>query len=111
MTAFKPGASHAGQIGADIRQQIPRTNKFVAPGIQHSTGFSDKQVASEQTDPGTGKATLVLAPQKRPMTVRDLLRHTSGLVYPSTQTRPSTGSTAKGGSSAATRRLPTLSPA
>ena len=40
------------------------------------------QVATEVTDPSTGSTKLVLAQQRRPMTVRDLLRHTSGLVYP-----------------------------
>ena len=44
--------------------------------------LASMQVATEVTDPATGRTKLVLAEQKRPMTVRDLLRHTSGLVYP-----------------------------
>ena len=44
--------------------------------------LASMQVATEVTDPITGTTRLVLAQQRRPMTVRDLLRHTSGLVYP-----------------------------
>jgi CubicO group peptidase (beta-lactamase class C family) len=44
--------------------------------------LASMQVATEITDPTTGRTKLALAQQKRPMTVRDLLRHTSGLVYP-----------------------------
>jgi CubicO group peptidase (beta-lactamase class C family)/C-terminal processing protease CtpA/Prc len=44
--------------------------------------LKDMQVATEETDPLTGEATTALAPQKHAMTVRDLLRHTSGLIYP-----------------------------
>jgi CubicO group peptidase (beta-lactamase class C family) len=40
------------------------------------------QVATETTNPATGTTGLTYEPQKRPMTVRDLLRHTSRLVYP-----------------------------
>src|SRR5262249_50283644 len=35
-----------------------------------------------RTDLSTGKHTLALEAQQRPMTVQDLLRHTSGLIYP-----------------------------
>lgn len=42
----------------------------------------DMQVASTRTDPAAAKGEWRLDPQKRPMTVRDLLRHTSGLIYP-----------------------------
>jgi CubicO group peptidase (beta-lactamase class C family) len=44
--------------------------------------LASMQVATEVTNPTIGRTQLVLAQQKRPMTVRDLLRHTSGLVYP-----------------------------
>jgi CubicO group peptidase (beta-lactamase class C family) len=37
-------------------------------------------VGVEIKDPVTGKTDLALEPQKRPMTVEDLLRHTAGLV-------------------------------
>ena len=40
-------------------------------------------VGVETSDPATGKSNLTLEPQKRPMTVEDLLRHTSGLIYSS----------------------------
>jgi hypothetical protein len=38
-------------------------------------------VGFETTDPASGRSKLALEPQKRPMTVEDLLRQTSGLVY------------------------------
>ena len=44
--------------------------------------IGDMQVASEKINPDTGKMDDGLDPPKRPMTVRDLLRHTSGIVYP-----------------------------
>jgi CubicO group peptidase (beta-lactamase class C family) len=44
--------------------------------------IGDMRVASEKTNPATGKMEYGLDPPKRPMTVRDLLRHTSGLIYP-----------------------------
>ena len=43
--------------------------------------FKDIKVGVEKPDTNTGKAELVLEPQKRPMTVQDLMRHTAGLVY------------------------------
>jgi CubicO group peptidase (beta-lactamase class C family) len=43
--------------------------------------FAKMQVAIDEKDPQTGKPTLKTAPAKRPITVRDLLRHTAGLSY------------------------------
>ena len=40
------------------------------------------QVGVEKANSVTGKDEIELGPQKREMTVRDLLRYTSGLVYP-----------------------------
>jgi CubicO group peptidase (beta-lactamase class C family) len=53
-----------------------------APVAQYLAELRDMQVATQNSDPKTGKIELTYAPQKRPMTVRDLLRHTAGLVYP-----------------------------
>jgi CubicO group peptidase (beta-lactamase class C family) len=53
-----------------------------APVAQYLPELKDMQVGVESTDPATGKVSIVLEPPKRPMSVRDLLRHTSGLVYP-----------------------------
>jgi CubicO group peptidase (beta-lactamase class C family) len=39
------------------------------------------QVGVEKTDPADGKKSLVLEPPHRAITVQDLMRHTSGLVY------------------------------
>jgi CubicO group peptidase (beta-lactamase class C family) len=39
------------------------------------------RVGVEKTDPLTGKSQLVLEPQRLAMSVRDLLRHTAGLIY------------------------------
>jgi CubicO group peptidase (beta-lactamase class C family) len=49
---------------------------------QYLPELAGMQVATELADAATGTTKLALAPQKRSMTVRDLLRHTSGLVYP-----------------------------
>ncbi len=43
--------------------------------------FAKMQVGTEEKDAETGKMVLKTAPAKRPMTIRDLLRHTSGLTY------------------------------
>lgn len=53
-----------------------------APVPQYLPELKDMQVATEKIDAATGKMDLVYEAQKRPMTVRDLLRHTSGLIYP-----------------------------
>ena len=54
---------------------------LAAPVSQYLPEFKDLQVGVEKRDDGTGKTELVLEPQKRPMTVQDLMRHTAGLVY------------------------------
>src|SRR5262245_31084576 len=56
---------------------------LAAPVHQYLAEFKDVMVGVETIDPG-GQSRLALEPQKRPMTVEDLLRHTSGLVYPRT---------------------------
>jgi CubicO group peptidase (beta-lactamase class C family) len=54
---------------------------LAAPVSQYLPEFKDLQVGVEKRDDGTRKTELVLEPQERPMTVQDLMRHTSGLVY------------------------------
>jgi CubicO group peptidase (beta-lactamase class C family) len=53
-----------------------------APVERYLPDLKDMQVAAKEIDPATGQARPILVPQRRAMTVRDLLRHTSGLVYP-----------------------------
>jgi CubicO group peptidase (beta-lactamase class C family) len=53
-----------------------------APVSQTLPELKDMQVGVEKPDPVTGRKEIALEPPKRLMTVRDLLRHTSGLVYP-----------------------------
>jgi CubicO group peptidase (beta-lactamase class C family) len=53
-----------------------------APVSQTLPELKDMQVGVEKPDPVTGRKQIALEPPKRLMTVRDLLRHTSGLVYP-----------------------------
>jgi CubicO group peptidase (beta-lactamase class C family) len=54
---------------------------LAAPVHQYLPEFRDMTVGVETKDAVTGKTDLVREPQKRPMIVEDLLRHTSGLVY------------------------------
>jgi CubicO group peptidase (beta-lactamase class C family) len=53
----------------------------MAPVAQYLPEFKDVKVGVIKTEPGSDKPTLELVPPVRPMTVQDLLRHTSGLVY------------------------------
>jgi CubicO group peptidase (beta-lactamase class C family) len=53
-----------------------------APVSQYLPQLKDMQVGVEKPDPATGRKQIALEPPKRLITVRDLLRHTSGLVYP-----------------------------
>jgi CubicO group peptidase (beta-lactamase class C family) len=54
---------------------------IAAPASRYLPEFAGVQVGVEKRDAGTGKTEMVMEPQKRPMTVQDLLRHTAGLVY------------------------------
>ncbi len=53
----------------------------MAPVAQYLPEFKDVKVGVEKMDPAGGKTYLALEAPVRPMTVQDLLRHTSGLVY------------------------------
>lgn len=59
---------------------------LAAPVSQYLPEFKETTVAVETKDAATGKTGIAYAPQKRPMIVKDLLRHTSGLVYPDVNT-------------------------
>src|SRR6266849_186675 len=54
---------------------------LLAPVSQYLPEFKDVKVGVEKMDSGSGKPALSLEDAKRPITVQDLLRHTSGLVY------------------------------
>ena len=54
---------------------------LAAPVYQYLPELKDIMVGVETTDPASGQSRLALEPPKRPITVEDLLRHTSGLVY------------------------------
>jgi CubicO group peptidase (beta-lactamase class C family) len=54
---------------------------LLAPVSTYLPEMANVQVGVEKLDPSNGKAVLALEPQKRPMTVQDLMRHTAGLVY------------------------------
>jgi len=53
----------------------------MAPVAQYLPEFKDVKVGVESMDPEGGKPMLKLEAPVRPITVQDLLRHTSGLVY------------------------------
>jgi CubicO group peptidase (beta-lactamase class C family) len=54
---------------------------LLAPVSAYLPEFKTVQVAVEKQDAPAGAAEIALQPQRRPMTVQDLLRHTAGLVY------------------------------
>jgi CubicO group peptidase (beta-lactamase class C family) len=54
---------------------------IAAPVARYVPEFKDVQVGVEKRNAATGQIELVMEPQKRPMTVQDLMRHTAGLVY------------------------------
>lgn len=54
---------------------------LLAPVSQYLPEFKDVKVGVEKMDPSMGKPTLSFEDPQHPMTVPDLLRHTSGLVY------------------------------
>lgn len=51
------------------------------PVAKYLPEFAKMQVAVEEKDPQTGQPVMKTVPAKRPVTVRDLLRHTAGLTY------------------------------
>ena len=55
---------------------------IAAPVERYLPEFKDLKVRTETRNPTTGETTVTLEPQRRRMTVQDLLRHTSGIVYP-----------------------------
>jgi CubicO group peptidase (beta-lactamase class C family) len=56
---------------------------LMAPVAQYLPEFKDAKVGVGKIDSNTKQSTLVLEDVIRPMTVQDLLRHTSGLIYDS----------------------------
>ncbi|HEY7037431.1 MAG TPA: serine hydrolase domain-containing protein [Methylomirabilota bacterium] len=54
------------------------------PVSRHLPALKDLQVSVPQVDAQTGKVSYALVPAEREMTIQDLLRHTSGLVYDTT---------------------------
>jgi CubicO group peptidase (beta-lactamase class C family) len=56
--------------------------KLDDPVSNYIPGFATLQVGVEKPDPaGSGKPVLELVPARRPISVQDLMRHTSGLTY------------------------------
>lgn len=52
-----------------------------APVARYIPSFANVKVGVEKVDPATGAKSLELVTARRPITVQDLLRHTSGLTY------------------------------
>jgi CubicO group peptidase (beta-lactamase class C family) len=54
---------------------------LAAPVSRYLPEFRDTTVAVETRDAASGKTDIVYEPQKRPMIVEDLLRHTAGFIH------------------------------
>jgi CubicO group peptidase (beta-lactamase class C family) len=54
---------------------------LAAPVSQYLPEFKGTTVAVETRDAATGKTDIAYEPQKQPMTVEDLMRHTAGLIH------------------------------
>ncbi len=54
---------------------------IASPVAAYLPEFKDIKVFGEKKDPATGEVRRDDQPQKRPMTVQDLMRHTAGLTY------------------------------
>src|SRR5205085_11953768 len=72
----KPIVSVAAMMLAEEGKLDP-----LAPVAKYLPEFKDLKVGVQRTDGMSGKPVLAFDPPRRPMTVQDLLRHTSGLVY------------------------------
>ena len=59
---------------------------LAAPVHKYLPELKNMMVGVDTRDLASGQSRLMLEPQMRPMTVEDLLRHTSGLVYPEGET-------------------------
>jgi len=55
--------------------------RLADPVSRYLPKLANRQVSVARLDPDSGKVTYVLVPAEREMTIQDLLRHTSGLVY------------------------------
>ncbi len=55
--------------------------KLDDPVSKYIPSFAKMQVGVEKADPAGGKPTLELVPARRPITIQDLMRHTSGITY------------------------------
>ncbi len=51
------------------------------PIAKYLPQFAQMKVAVEKPDPAGGKPTIDLVPARRPITIQDLMRHTSGITY------------------------------
>ena len=51
------------------------------PVSKYLPALADQKVGVEVKDPATGQVTLRMVAPDRPMTIQDLMRHTSGLTY------------------------------
>jgi CubicO group peptidase (beta-lactamase class C family) len=51
------------------------------PLAKYLPQFAHMKVGVEKADPSGGKPTLELVPARRPITIQDLMRHTSGITY------------------------------
>src|SRR3954469_10235863 len=80
-----------------------------APVSRYLPELQQMRVAFQKTHPATGKTEYGLDPPKRPMTVRDLLRHTSGLIYPELDFAFPERGVADAAAEAAARHIHTLS--
>jgi CubicO group peptidase (beta-lactamase class C family) len=72
----KPFTSLATMMLAEERKI-----QILVPVSQYLPEFKNLKVGVEKKDPTTGNAELILETPSRPMTVQDLLRHTSGFTY------------------------------
>jgi CubicO group peptidase (beta-lactamase class C family) len=76
-------ASMTKPVTAVAALMLMEEGKFalVDPISRHLPELSDLKVGVEVTDPATGERSLKIEPSRRPITVQDLFRHTSGLTY------------------------------